>query len=78
LAPPDHGGVSKDFSPILATIPTPIITTSRLSSALNLYSGLDESLGRGSARDGRILRSLAAFDVSWKTGMLQKYVKELA
>jgi hypothetical protein len=36
------------------------------------------SLGKGSARDGRILRSLAAFDVSWKTGMLQNNVKELA
>lgn len=46
-------------------------TTSRLSSEFAERAGSGESLGNGGARDGKILRSLAAFDVSWKTGILE-------
>jgi hypothetical protein len=43
---------------------TPMTTTSCLSSEPGPSFGLGESLGSGSARDGKILRSLAAFEVS--------------
>lgn len=52
---------------------TPMTTISRLSSEFSEFSGqsgLTESLGSGGARDGKIRRSLAALEVSWKTGIL--------
>jgi hypothetical protein len=46
-------------------------TTSRWSTVLGALSCFGDSRGSGGARDGKILRSLAAFAVSWNTGMLQ-------
>jgi hypothetical protein len=45
-------------------------TTSRLSLPLLRPSGLRESLGSGGAREGKIRKSLAEFEVSWKTGIV--------
>jgi hypothetical protein len=50
---------------------TPITTTSFWSIVPESLFGLGDSLGSGGARDGRILRSLAALEVSSKTGILQ-------
>jgi hypothetical protein len=78
LGPAYSKVVSTDILLIITHVAllTPITTTSRFSSALEALLGRGESLGNGGARDGRILRSLAALEVSWKTGML--YVTTLS
>ena len=56
---------------LFAQVLTPITTTSYFSLAPVWVPVRGVSLGRGAARDGRILKSRAELAFSWNTGIVK-------